>query len=61
MYMTVNDAARTLMLSEQSVRRYIRNGLLPARKMQPSRRIIIPREAVYGLLAAATAPGRPTR
>ena len=53
MYMNTTDAARILMVSEQSVRRYVKTGVLPARRATPSRRLIIERKAVYSLLEQA--------
>jgi excisionase family DNA binding protein len=48
--LTTREAAETLALSTQTIRRYAHSGLLPAKKLYPSRQLRFDAQAVRSLI-----------
>jgi len=57
-YLTVDQAATLLHVSPTTVRRWIYQGSLPAKKTNPGRnaRVLIDKDDLYRLLSPATSP-----
>lgn len=53
--LTVEQAAQYLQLSQSSIRSYIRQGKLSAFRIAGLRKVLIPRQALLGLLEPARA------
>ena len=56
---TKREAREALHVSDQTVSRYIRHGLLTAVKAHPSRRVYVHRDSIVTLLARSTVVSGP--